>query len=141
MADTIFFLVKRNSDLSSKLSPDGLAFYLTEKAEATSSRHHIHSFHYQHVCLYSPASRMKYPCSCPMDAPDSLIYTRTLLLSFPFLMLLICHSLSDHSNQHMDVLQNTSLWKILSPSHARYTGHFHKCYFFLILPLVGIRNY
>lgn len=128
MADTIFFLVKRNSDSSSKLSPDGLAFYLTEKAEATSSHHHIHPIHYQHVCLCSPASRMNYPCSCPMDAPDSDLHKD--IASVISLSNVIDLSLSDHSNQHMDVLQNTSLWKILSPSHARYTGHFHKCYFF-----------
>lgn len=43
---------------------------------------------------------------------------------------IITLSLSDdHSNQHTDVLQNISLWKTLSESHVRYTGHFHKCYF------------
>lgn len=64
-----------------------------------------------------------------MCAPDSLTCARMLLLQFPSLALSICSSLTDHSNQQTDVLQNISLWKTFSESHVGYTRHFDKCYF------------
>lgn len=110
-----FFLVIRNSD-SPKLSPEDLAFQLTEKAEATGpttmSNPHITSMS---ACLLPfPSYYQDALCSYPMGALNSLTSTRMLFLRFPCLALSICPSLTDHSDQQTDVLQNISLWKTLS---------------------------